>query len=148
MDKEMQRIEQIEKIMETVGITEYNVVSIVEEQSGVTINNTEEIEELLFRCSDNDYIASLTFEELNKMPFLAAKKVIFNFSMLKRLQMLEVVKTKREYLDTMISYYGMESPPVRIMPSEFRLMVSKLKHMEILLGWLYGIDLDEEKKSC
>lgn len=137
MDK---KVGLLEKTITEVGITDDNIIEIVSQLAGVDIKNKSDVEDLLLRCEDNDYIIDLTFDELNHLPFGIAKKVIFNFSMVKRLQMLDVVKIKREYLDKMISYYGMENPPIRVMPSEFSTMMSKLKHMEILLGWLYGIE--------
>lgn len=133
---EFNRYEELTIICET----DEEVLDVMTAVDGVDLQQEQEVLDLLLRCEDGDYIIDLTFDELNKIPFTLAKKIIFKFSMVKRLQMLEAAKIKRNYLGKMISYYGMEEPPIKIMPKEYMIMMSKLKHVEILIGWLYGIE--------
>ena len=94
---------------------------------------------LLHQCEDTEYIRNLSFDELLKLPFDGAKKAIDSFSMEKRIQMLnELDNRKNFYYNQTANYCGVSKDSL-ISASEFRSLLGKIKHIEIIQNWLYGL---------
>lgn len=101
--------------------------------------NEETLKQLLLQCEDSEYIRNLSFDELLKLPFDGAKKAIDSFSMEKRIKILnELSERKTFYYNQTARYCGVSKEEL-ISATEFRSLLGKIKHMEILQNWLYGI---------
>lgn len=97
------------------------------------------LKDLLSQCEDTEYIRNLSFDELLKLPFEGAKKAIDSFSMAKRISILnELDERKNFYYNQTGRYCGVDKEQL-ISASEFRSLLGKIKHIEILQNWLYGI---------
>lgn len=104
--------------------------------------NKDAVEQMLNTVVTSEYIESLTLDDVLKLPFDAAHKYIAEFSMAKRIKILEDLSKYRLHLYDQTGRYGGEglSKDEQISASDFRLLLGKIKHLEILQNWLYGID--------
>lgn len=98
-----------------------------------------ELTKLLNQCEDSEYIRNLSFDELIRLPFDGAKKAIDSFSMEKRIKMLGELDEKKKYYYEQTARYCGVSKDELISASEFRSLLGKIKHIEIIQNWLYGI---------
>ena len=88
----------------------------------------------------SEYIEDMTFDELLKLPFNEAQKAISFFSMEKRIKMLDELTTRRTYYYNQTVRFGEGIPKdEQLSPEAFRSLLSKIKHIEIVQNWLYGI---------
>jgi hypothetical protein len=102
-------------------------------------HDNETLTTLLHQCEDTEYIRNLSFDELLKLPFDGAKKAIDSFSMEKRIKMLnELDERKNFYYNQTARYCGVSGDQL-ISASEFRSLLGKIKHIEILQNWLFGL---------
>ena len=86
------------------------------------------------------YIENMTFDELLKLPFNEAQKVISFFSMEKRIKILDELTTRRTYYYNQTVRFGEGIPKdEQLSPEAFRSLLAKIKHIEIVQNWLYGI---------
>ena len=102
-------------------------------------NDDAKLKDLLNQCEDSEYIRKLTFDELLKLPFEGAKKSINSFSMEKRIAMLNEMDSRKTYYYNQTARYCGVSKEELISASEFRSLLGKIKHIEILQNWLYGL---------
>lgn len=94
---------------------------------------------LLHQCEDTEYIRNLSFDELLKLPFDGAKRAIDSFSMEKRIKILNELDDRKNFYYNQTSRYCGVSKEELISASEFRSLLGKIKHIEILQNWLYGL---------
>lgn len=100
----------------------------------------DQLEVLINTTIDSDYIENLTFDALIKMPYDTARKTIENFSMKKRIEILDIANARRDHYYSVMNTYGEGIPKdEQLSATEFRSLLSKIKHIEILQNWLYGI---------
>lgn len=93
-----------------------------------------------FWQESSDYIANMTVDELLKLPFNNAQKTVAQFSMKKRIDVLEEMNKLRTHYYSQLNRYGEGIPKdEQISPNEFRSILGKIKHIEIVQNWLYGI---------
>lgn len=86
------------------------------------------------------YIENMTFDELLKLPFNEAQKAISFFSMEKRIKMLDELTTRRSHYYNQTAKFGEGIPKdEQLSPEAFRSLLGKIKHIEIMQNWLYGI---------
>ena len=86
------------------------------------------------------YIENMTFDELLKLPFTEAQRAIASFSMEKRIKMLDELTTRRTYYYNQTARFGEDVPKdEQLSPEAFRSLLAKIKHVEIVQNWLYGI---------
>ena len=102
-------------------------------------NDDAKLKDLLNQCEDSEYIRKLTFDELLQLPFEEAKKSINSFSMEKRIAMLNEMDSRKTYYYNQTARYCGVSKEELITASEFRSLLGKIKHIEILQNWLYGL---------
>lgn len=102
-------------------------------------NDDAKLKDLLNQCEDSEYIQKLTFDELLKLSFDGAKKAVDSFSMEKRIAMLNEMDTRKNYYYEQTSRFCGVSKKEEISASEFRSLLGKIKHIEILQNWLYGL---------
>lgn len=95
----------------------------------------------LFSISDSpEYIQNLKLDELIKLPFEKAHKIIKILPMARRLSVLEELDTYRLYLYEQTARYQGVSQDLMITPAEFQRLLGKIKHLEIMQAWLFGIE--------
>ena len=86
------------------------------------------------------YIENMTFDELLRLPFTEAQRAIASFSMEKRIKMLDELTTRRTYYYNQTARFGEGIPKdEQLSPEAFRSLLAKIKHVEIVQNWLYGI---------
>lgn len=91
--------------------------------------------------TSSPYIINLTFDELKQMPFESAKAAIDKFPLEKRLDILEQLTTYKAHIYEEFSRYNTGIPKeIQMSPKEFKILMGKVKHLEILQGWLYAIE--------
>lgn len=104
--------------------------------------NKEAMESMWSTKITSEYIEKLTLDDVLKLPFDTAHKYIDQFSMAKRIAILEDLSKYRNHLYEQTGRYGGEglSKDEQISATDFRLLLGKIKHLEILQNWLYGIN--------
>ena len=111
----------------------------VKEFEDALARDTAELTQLLELVDDNDYVKNMKFDELVKLPFEEAQKTIERMEMAKRIAMLDELTTLRKFYYEETKRYCGVSKDELISASEFRSLLGKIKHLEILQNWLYGI---------
>lgn len=99
------------------------------------------LKQLIRQKKQEDLISNVTLDKIMSSGFTEAKKAIDQMTIAKRIQMLSDVYEYRDYLYTSMSRYGTEglSKDEQLSDSEFRTLLGRVKHLEILQNWLYGI---------
>lgn len=93
-----------------------------------------------WQTDPSEYIANMSADELLHLPFNSAQKAVTQFSMKKRLDMLDSLNSLRDHYYDQTSRFGENVPKEeQISPIEFRALLGKIKHIEIVQNWLYGI---------
>jgi hypothetical protein len=86
------------------------------------------------------YVEKLSFDDLLKLPFDEAKYAVDTFSMEKRIAILQELTERRTYYYSQTSRFGEGVPKdEQLSPEAFRSLLGKIKHLEIIQNWLYGI---------
>lgn len=86
------------------------------------------------------YIEKMTLDDLLKLPFTEAQKAVEAFSMEKRIKTLNALTERRLYYYEQTARFGEGVPKdEQLSPEMFRSLISKIKHIEIVQNWLYGI---------
>ena len=86
------------------------------------------------------YIEKMTLDDLLKLPFTEAQKAVESFSMEKRIKILDELSQRRLYYYDQTVKFGEGVPKEeQLSPEMFRSLISKIKHIEIVQNWLYGI---------
>ena len=125
--------------IEELGLWDENTNIDFETFNELIEDDSAKLKDLLSRCEDTEYIRNLTFDELLKLPFDGAKNAIDSFSMEKRINMLNELEDRRVYYYNQTARYCGVSKDELISASEFRSLLGKIKHIEIIQNWLYGI---------
>lgn len=117
-------------------MSEFNVFDQVQETQ-------QELMSLEKEC-DTEHIKKMTLEELSKLPFDSAKQAIDGMSIEKRITMLNDIDTYLVHLYSAANNYcGDDTHHVSkeniLTAAEFRSLLGKIKHLEVLQQWLYGI---------
>lgn len=111
----------------------------IEEFEDALNRDTAELRRLLELCDDDDYIGKMKLEDVVKLPFAEAQRTIAKFSMEKRIAILdELTTTRTHYYEQTKRYCGVDREHL-ISANDFRSLLGKIKHLEILQNWLYGI---------
>jgi ribosomal protein L37AE/L43A len=83
---------------------------------------------------------NMTFEQLTQFTFNKAKEFIFKMSLKKRISMLKELDYKLVYLYQATKEYNDQMFGKSMPPKDFMSIMGKIKHLEILQNWLYGIE--------
>lgn len=111
----------------------------IEEFEDALDRDTAELRRLLEQCEDDDYIGKMTLSDVVKLPFDEAQRTIDKFSIEKRIAILDELTTTRDhYYEQTKRYCGVDKEQL-ISAQDFRSLLGKIKHLEILQNWLYGI---------
>lgn len=96
--------------------------------------------QVIERSNMSEYLENITFDELLKLPFKEAQKAIGFFSMEKRIKMLDELTTRKSHYYNQTAKFGEGIPKdEQLSPEAFRSLLGKIKHVEIVQNWLYGI---------
>jgi hypothetical protein len=128
------------EISETPIWDENLPITFEEYEALLSTEDTESLFQLLMQ-EDAAALRDVTLEDLIKMPFNRAQACISKFSLTKRIKVLENLDTRRSYLYNQASRYGAGNPkdPNRLSAKDWRTIMGRIKHLEILQAWLYGI---------
>lgn len=132
-------IRELWKSIYQLGLWNENTNIDFDTFNALIVGDEEELTKLLCQCEDSEYIRRLSFDDLLKLPYDGARKAIASFSMEKRIDMLNDLDTHRKFYYEATSRYCGVSKEELITASEFRSLLGKIKHVEILQNWLYGL---------
>lgn len=133
------KVKELWKLVDTLNLWDDKTTVDFETFNALIEEDNNKLRELLNRCEDTEYVRKLTLDELLKLPFDGAKKVIDSFSMEKRINMLNELDEKKTYYYNQTARYCGVSKDELISAAEFRSLLGKIKHLEIVQNWLYGI---------
>jgi len=130
-----------------ISLEEYTQLVLDEYVATTTEESRRDVREMLLQGNSKEYTKVLTeeyikqlgFDELIRLPFDKAHKAIDMFTMAKRIKILEDLNVHRDYLYAQTDRYGQGDKETQISPATFRMMIGKIKHLEIIQTWLYGI---------
>ena len=105
------------------------------------IGQDDKLKELMMIKKTEDMVDSITLETIMNSNFMAAKEVIDQMTIAKRIAILEDLSKYRLQLYDSFSRYGEKGVPrdEQLSSEDFRMLLGRIKHMEILQNWLYGI---------
>lgn len=99
------------------------------------------LKELMQIKQQEELVDAVTLDTIMKSNFFAAKEIIDQMTIAKRIAILEDLSKYREQLYDSFSRYGTPGVPrdEQLSASDFRVLIGRVKHLEILQNWLYGI---------
>ena len=99
------------------------------------------LKELLYIKKKEDRVDSVTLESIITSNFQSAKETIEQMTIAKRIAILEDLSKYRDQLYDNFSRYGEPGVPrdEQLSANDFRALLGRVKHLEILQNWLYGI---------
>lgn len=105
------------------------------------IHEDTELKELMRIKETENMVDSVTLETLVTTNFMAAKEVIDQMTIAKRIAILEDLSKYRLQLYDNFSRFGEKGVPrdEQLSAEDFRILLGRIKHLEILQNWLYGI---------
>lgn len=105
------------------------------------VADDKELKKLLLLKQNEDLVDNASLDTIMRNNFMSAKGVIDQMTIAKRIKMLEEVKVYREYLYSQVDLYGKEgiSRDEQISARDYQLIMGRIKHLEIVQNWLYGI---------
>jgi hypothetical protein len=133
-------VENFQTISQTALWDEELPISFDEYKSLIVAEDTEALFQMLEQ-EDERALRTIDLTEIMKMPFERAQKSISKFSLAKRIEVLEDVESLRSFLYSQASRYGVGNPmgPDSLSPKDWRTVMGRIKHLEIVQAWLYGI---------
>lgn len=100
----------------------------------------EDTQELVDFWIHRDGEEIIDADTLLKMPFNQAMRTVQTISMKNRLDVLtEIDKLRTHYYNALGNYGEGVARDEQLSPEEFRSLLGKIKHIEIVQNWLYGI---------
>ena len=105
------------------------------------VDDDKKLKHLIHMKDHEDMVNGVTLDKIMSSNFPVAKDLIDQMTIAKRIKMLDEVYTYREFLYENIGRYGMEGLPKeeQLTANEFRVLMGRIKHLEILQNWLFGI---------
>lgn len=122
-------------------VTELGLSTLSAEYAEYVAEHNKQAMETIWAIDEtSEQIAKLKLDDILKKPFNLAHQYINQFSMAKRISMLDELNVYRKHLYEQINRYGGDVPKdEQISAAEFRMLMGKIKHLEIIQNWLYGI---------
>jgi hypothetical protein len=141
MDVNNKITKNFKEISETLLWDENLPISFEEYEALLSAEDTDSLFELLVQ-EDVIALRDVSLEDLVKMPFTRAQICISKFSLAKRIKVLEDLDKRRSYLYNQAARYGDGNPkePNKLSAKDWRTIMGRIKHLEILAAWLYGIN--------
>lgn len=132
--------ETFQEIGKTALWDEQMPISLQEYESLLIAEDTEALFQMIDQ-DDEKAIKAIKLDDLMRMPFDRAKKGIEKFSLAKRIEVLSELDVRRSYLYSSASRYGAGNPgdSEPLSAKDWRTIMGRIKHLEIIQAWLYGI---------
>lgn len=112
----------------------------VKEQARL-VEDDRALKALLILKKEEESVAEVSLEQVLTSSFQTAKDTIDKMTLAKRIEMLDDLDKYRDYLYEQVNRYGAQglSKDEQLKASEFRVIMGRIKHMEIIQNWLFGI---------
>ena len=112
----------------------------VKEQARL-VEDDKALKALLILKKEEESVAEVSLEQVLTSSFQTAKDTIDKMTLAKRIEMLDDLNKYRDYLYEQVNRYGAQglSKDEQLKASEFRVIMGRIKHMEIIQNWLFGI---------
>lgn len=112
----------------------------VKEQARL-VEDDKALKALLILKKEEECVAEVSLEQVLTSSFQTAKDTIDKMTLAKRIEMLDDLDKYRDYLYEQVNRYGAQglSKDEQLKASEFRVIMGRIKHMEIIQNWLFGI---------
>lgn len=112
----------------------------VKEQARL-VEDDKALKALLILKKEEENVAEVSLEQVLTSSFQTAKDTIDKMTLAKRIEMLDDLDKYRDYLYEQVNRYGAQglSKDEQLKASEFRVIMGRIKHMEIIQNWLFGI---------
>lgn len=112
----------------------------VKEQARL-VEDDKALKALLVLKKEEESVAEVTLEQVLTSSFQTAKDTIDKMTLAKRIEVLDDLDKYRDYLYEQVNRYGAQglSKDEQLKASEFRVIMGRIKHMEIIQNWLFGI---------
>lgn len=104
-------------------------------------DDDEALRELLKMKQEEDMVNKVTLQTIMSTNFTKAKQTIDKMTIMKRIQILEELDEYKSYLYDSAGTWGQPGIPKeeQLSDTAFRAILGRIKHLEILQGWLFGI---------
>lgn len=105
------------------------------------IGEDDKLKELMRIKKTEEMVDSVTLETIMTSNFMSAKEIIDQMTIAKRIAILNDLSEYRIQLYDSFSRYGEKGVPrdEQLSAEDFRMLLGRVKHLEILQNWLYGI---------
>ena len=105
------------------------------------ISEDSKLKQLMSLKKTEDAIEEVTLDKIMSSNFQRAKEIIDQMTIAKRISVLDELSKYRECLYDAVGNYGRQGIPRedQISANDFRILMGRIKHLEILQNWLYGI---------
>lgn len=105
------------------------------------VEDDKALKALLVLKKEEENVAEVSLEQVLTSSFQTAKDTIDKMTLAKRIEMLDDLDKYRDYLYEQVNRYGAQglSKDEQLKASEFRVIMGRIKHMEIIQNWLFGI---------
>lgn len=112
----------------------------VKEQARL-VEDDKALKALLILKKEEESVAEVSLEQVLTSSFQTAKDTIDKMTLAKRIEMLDDLDKYRDYLYEQVNRYGAQGlgKDEQLKVSEFRVIMGRIKHMEIIQNWLFGI---------
>lgn len=112
----------------------------VKEQARL-VEDDKALKALLILKKEEESVAEVSLEQVLTSSFQTAKDTIDKMTLARRIEMLDDLDKYRDYLYEQVNRYGAQglSKDEQLKASEFRVIMGRIKHMEIIQNWLFGI---------
>lgn len=112
----------------------------VKEQARL-VEDDKALKALLILKKEEESVAEVSLEQVLTSSFQTAKDTIDKMTLAKRIEILDGLDKYRDYLYEQVNRYGAQglSKDEQLKASEFRVIMGRIKHMEIIQNWLFGI---------
>lgn len=99
------------------------------------------LKDLLKMKQEEDMVNEATLQSIMSANFTNAKQTIDKMTIMKRIQILEELDEYKSYLYNRAGTWGQPGIPKdeQLSANTFRAILGRIKHLEILQGWLFGI---------
>ena len=105
------------------------------------IDDDDKLKELMRIKKTEELVDSATLETIMSSNFTSAKETIDQMTIAKRIAILNDLSEYRAQLYDSFSRFGGKGIPrdEQLSAKDFRTLLGRVKHLEILQNWLYGI---------
>ena len=105
------------------------------------VKDDKALKALLMLKKEEECVAEVSLEQVLTSSFQTAKDTIDKMTLAKRIEMLDDLDRYRDYLYEQANRYGAQglSKDEQLKASEFRVIMGRIKHIEIIQNWLFGI---------